>query len=52
MLYMMKPSTKIFSTMLKEVPTIIWKSQYYFKTTNGNHLLSDFFDEAGMSATS
>ena len=46
MLYMMKPSIKIFSTMLKEVPTIIWRSQYHFKTTYGNHLLNDFFDGA------
>ena len=28
--------------MLKEVPTITWRSQYHFKTTNGN----DFFDGA------
>ena len=46
----MKPSIKIFSTMLKEVPTIIWRSQYHFKTTYGNHLLSDFFD--GVKAKS
>ena len=46
MLYMMKPSIKIFSSMLKEVPTIIWRSQYHFKTTNGNPLLNDFFDGA------
>ena len=32
--------------MLKEVPTIIWRSQYHFKTTYGNHLLNDFFDGA------
>ena len=42
----MKPSIKIFSSMLKEVPTIIWRSQYHFKTTNGNPLLNDFFDGA------
>ena len=46
----MKPSIKIFSTMLEEVPTIIWRSQYHFKTTYGNHLLSDFFD--GVKAKS
>ena len=40
----MKLSIKIFSTMLKEVPTLVWRSQYYFKTTYGNHLLNDFFD--------
>ncbi len=42
----MKPHIKIFSSMLKEVPTIIWRSQYHFKTTHGNHLLNDFFDGA------
>ena len=41
----MKPSIKIFSSMLKEVPTIIWRSQYHFKTTNGNPLLNDFLME-------
>ena len=41
----MKPSIKIFSTMLKEVPTIIWRSQYHFKTTYDNHLLNDFLME-------
>ena len=39
----MKPNIKIFSSMLKEVPTIIWRSQYHFKTTYGNHLLTIFF---------
>ena len=42
----MKPNIKIFSSMLKEVPTIIWRSQYHFKTTYGNHLPNDFFDGA------
>ena len=42
----MKRSIKIFSTMLKEVPTIIWRSQYYFKTTNGDHFVSAFFGGA------
>ena len=46
MLYMVKPNIKIFSSMLKEVPIIIWRSQYHFKTTYGNHLLNDFFDGA------
>ena len=32
--------------MLKEVPTIIWRSQYYFKTTNGDHFVSAFFGGA------
>ena len=32
--------------MLKEDPTIIWRSQYHFKTAYGNHLLNDFFDGA------
>ena len=42
----MKPSIKIFSSMLKEVPTIMRRSQYHFKTAYGNHLLNDFFDGA------
>ena len=41
----MKPSIKIFSTMLKEVPTIIWSAQYYFKTPNGDHFVSVFLVE-------
>ena len=32
--------------MLKEVPTIIWRSQYHFKTTYSNHLVNNFVDGA------